>query len=68
MTTFLHSFGLVDGNIPAGIGCPFANECGMRQAHCPTAERPREVPFSCGAARLHSMVRLASERKREVTP
>jgi hypothetical protein len=62
---FLHANGLVAGRIPAGTACAFANECGMRQAHCPVEGSVRGLPFSCGAARFHSMV-AEMKRAKEV--
>lgn len=42
---------LIDGNIPAGKPCPWERQCGLRHDHCPTAEVPRGVDFSCALAR-----------------
>lgn len=43
---------LVEGNIPAGTPCPWALQCTLRIDKCPTTEKIKEVPFSCGAARF----------------
>jgi hypothetical protein len=49
--------GLVDGNIPIGKACPFIDECKLKMDRCPTQEKPKTVPFSCAAARLHSLLK-----------
>jgi len=51
-----NSNGLVNGNIPAGQACHFLGHCKFKQTSCPSTERPHTNPFSCAAARLHSMV------------
>jgi hypothetical protein len=56
--------GLVDGDIPAGKPCPFADECGFRTERCPTEESRHAWEFSCGAARAFSMVRVARDARR----
>lgn len=54
---YCNSNGLVDGNIPAGKPCPFLDECGLRFDRCPTPDKPKEVDFSCAAARLFSLTK-----------
>ena len=52
--------GLVDGNIPAGKACPFLSECNFKEhrlARCPTTEAPKQVDYSCAAARLFSLTK-----------
>lgn len=46
---------LVDGLIPKGQPCPFAQGCHFKMERCPTQEKLREVDFSCAAARLQDM-------------
>lgn len=56
--------GLVNGLIPAGAPCPFEDECPMLvQGRCPTKGNLREVNYSCAAARLWSLGRVAKNRK-----
>ena len=50
------SNGLVGGSIPALRACPFIDHCKFKVSSCPTTEKPHTKPFSCGVARLHSMV------------
>ena len=56
-TPYLNSNGLENGRIPAGKPCPFLTECGLRMDRCPSPEALKENPFSCAAARLHSMIK-----------
>lgn len=51
-----NSNGLSDGNIPPGGPCPFLSQCGLRVDSCPTTEKPKLGPYSCAAARAHSMI------------
>ncbi len=54
---------LVDGDIPAGVACPWHSECAYVFEACPTETKPRTIPFSCGAARLFAMGEESQERK-----
>lgn len=56
-----NSNGLVHGNIPAGKPCPFIGDCGYRNEGCPSESALKPHPFSCGAARLHSMIELSKK-------
>jgi hypothetical protein len=47
---------LVNGNIPAGQPCPFANTCHFKFERCPTEDNVKMVDFSCAAARLQDMI------------
>lgn len=49
--------GLVDGNIPAGIPCPFEDVCNWKMDHCPTKDNLKQINTSCAAARAHSLVK-----------
>lgn len=40
------------GLIPQGEPCPFLSDCGLRIGRCPTKEQPKQVDYSCAAARL----------------
>ena len=49
---------LVGGNVPAGVQCPFWDECRIKEdvcngRGCPT---PTDHPFFCGAARAFDLV------------
>lgn len=48
---------LVQGLIPKGQPCPFLQDCGLRVGRCPTQEQPKQVDYSCAAARLHDMLK-----------
>jgi hypothetical protein len=63
----LNTNGLVDGNIPAGHSCPFLADCLTRRAWCPSndgMQALRDVPYSCAAARAHSMIANMKEVER----
>lgn len=51
--------GLIDGRVPAGEACPFLAQCSMKNDNCPTKQLTKIVPFSCGAARAHSMLLIS---------
>lgn len=55
--SFLDSNGLEAGNIPAGKPCPFRVGCLARTSACPDNANLRSVPYSCAAARLHSLIK-----------
>lgn len=55
--SYLNANGLKDGNIPAGNACPFLSECGLKFDRCPTSDKPKQVDFSCAAARLFSLTK-----------
>jgi len=58
--------GLVDGNIPARDPCPFLSECRFKVDGCPGSTHGlKDGPFSCGAARLLSMVRGSDQETPE---
>lgn len=56
MADHTNTNGLVDGNIPAGHACPFADGCLSRIAWCPVDNDTLPWPFSCATARAYSMV------------
>jgi hypothetical protein len=58
MLDFLNANGLVDGLIPIGDPCPFHETCAYKTGNCPTEDNPKQNPFSCGLARLHSILLL----------
>lgn len=53
--------GLVHGDIPAGKPCPFHATCPRLDERCPTPEKLKPHPFSCGLARLHSIILNSKE-------
>lgn len=55
MGDHLNTNGLVDGNIPAGQSCPFVERCSARTTRCPVDNDTLPWPFSCAAARAHSI-------------
>ncbi len=56
---------LTDGNIRPNEECPFLNECKLRNLNCPSKElrNLRPHPFSCGAARLHVIIKRGIENE-----
>ncbi len=56
---YLNANGLVDGDVPPNMECPFFKECGMRETNCPSAvnNNLRPHPFSCACARAFSITR-----------
>lgn len=53
---FRNKHGLVNGLIPKGKPCPFKKQCALSNERCPTKDNPKEVDFSCAAARAFSMM------------
>ena len=55
---------LVNGNIPAGKGCPFMQECNLwskEGSTCPTWAMPKVVEYSCAMARALDMIQQEGE-------
>lgn len=51
-----------NGNIPAGQACPFLLVCEMRCGRCPDTLIAKARPYSCAAARAHSLIRNMAAR------
>ena len=65
---WLSSFGLVDGNIPKGMRCPFRHVCSIaKDGHCNNDGRPEfySQPFSCASARGYAITIYSMLTKEE---
>lgn len=48
---------LVNGLIPAGMSCPFLDNCKFKIHHCPGVDgKVKSNTYSCAAARMHDMI------------
>ena len=54
---YTNANGLVDGDIPSGSPCAFAETCTVRTERCPTKEKLLPHSFSCALARALSLGR-----------